>query len=348
MTIADQSVSRTNELNQDGEARIYRSLRHFWHAVAHSEDLTDKPIAYTLLGQEIVITRFEDGVAAFDDLCAHRGTKLSLGKVFDGKQLECPYHGWRYNSSGTCVLAPQRPDLAANLRAQVKKYLAVEKFGLVWVCLVDEPHFPLPEFPQWGDPQFEKTKIPSTIWQASSARRIENFCDFAHLHIVHEGILGDRDHPEIPAHDVYRDGNRLMCTLKEGETFWAGVTEDGEAEERFDTQHHTFMPLTTIFEMIFSGGDAYYVMLHPTPIGPKTIENFVVAVVKFNDPEEAKRFPEEVAVIHEQDRPVVESQRPEELPEDLSEEMHLKAVDTYSVEYRRWLLQLANELVTGS
>jgi vanillate O-demethylase monooxygenase subunit len=43
--------------------------------------------------------------------------------------------------------------------------------------------------------------------------------------------------------------------------------------------------------------------------------------------------------------PVVESQRPEELPEDLSYELHLKGVDTFHLQYRRWLLELSKELV---
>ena len=39
---------------------------------------------------------------------------------------------------------------------------------------------------------------------------------------------------------------------------------------------------------------------------------------------------------------VVESQRPEELPIDLSEELHIKGVDRVSIDYRRWLGEIAN------
>jgi hypothetical protein len=42
----------------------------------------------------------------------------------------------------------------------------------------------------------------------------------------------------------------------------------------------------------------------------------------------------------EQDRAVVESQRPEELPVDLAEELHIKGPDTPSVEFRRMLAEL--------
>ena len=46
-----------------------------------------------------------------------------------------------------------------------------------------------------------------------------------------------------------------------------------------------------------------------------------------------------------QDRPVVESQRPEQLPFDLSAELHIRGVDRASLEYRKWLIELTNKLV---
>jgi vanillate O-demethylase monooxygenase subunit len=45
-------------------------------------------------------------------------------------------------------------------------------------------------------------------------------------------------------------------------------------------------------------------------------------------------------MIMEQDRRIVEAQRPEELPLDLSEELHLRGPDRASLEYRRRLRQL--------
>ena len=48
--------------------------------------------------------------------------------------------------------------------------------------------------------------------------------------------------------------------------------------------------------------------------------------------------------IAERDRAVVESQRPEELPADLTAELHTRAADKMSIEYRRWLVELTREL----
>ena len=47
-----------------------------------------------------------------------------------------------------------------------------------------------------------------------------------------------------------------------------------------------------------------------------------------------------IQVIFAQDRVIVESQRPEELPVDLSEELHLKGPDGGTLQYRRMLREL--------
>ena len=47
--------------------------------------------------------------------------------------------------------------------------------------------------------------------------------------------------------------------------------------------------------------------------------------------------------IAERDRAIVESQRPEELPADLTAELHVRATDRMSIEYRRWLVELVRE-----
>jgi len=102
-------ASRTNELDAAGELRVYRSFRWFWHAVMRAEDLGDEPQRVTLCEENLVIVRLNGEVCAFNDLCAHRGTALSLGKVVDGatgeQELRCPYHGWRYDRGGFCTLA---------------------------------------------------------------------------------------------------------------------------------------------------------------------------------------------------------------------------------------------------
>ena len=68
------------------------------------------PVRVVLLGEPIVIWRDSAGAPhALRDLCVHRGTALSLGRVV-GDRLMCPYHGWQYRTDGVCALIPQLAD----------------------------------------------------------------------------------------------------------------------------------------------------------------------------------------------------------------------------------------------
>ena len=161
----NQTIDLAKELDVEGEARLYRAFRHFWHPVIYSHELRDEPKPVTLCGEKLVVVRLNDAVHAFNDLCAHRGTALSLGAVVDGEngqELRCAYHGWQYDEGGICSFAPQRMDLAGQLRARVKRYHTAEAYGMVWVCLEEEPHFELPKFPQYDDPSYNCLPVPAT------------------------------------------------------------------------------------------------------------------------------------------------------------------------------------------
>ncbi|MEI5999395.1 aromatic ring-hydroxylating dioxygenase subunit alpha [Paraburkholderia bengalensis] len=348
-----QVVTRGNELNVEGEAKVYRSLRHFWHVVAYSHEVTDQPVGFTLCEQDIVIVRLNGEISVFDDLCPHRGTRLSIGTVRDGCRLECPYHGWQFDQEGHLALAPQRPDLAGHLRAQTRRYQSVEKYGMVWVCLEDKPHFPLPEYPVWDDPEFHYVAVPPDDWKCSAPRRVENYTDYSHFAILHDGYLADRTVPQVPPHDVWRNDNKLENL--QGQDAWVRVPIDSAAwggkdkpEDpylRLRFNWRVFMPLTCVYDITFQDGNRYHLLFHPTPMGPKKIRNFTVSSRDFGDRNNAKQeLSDFVKLIYDQDKYVVESQRPEELPEDLTKEMHLKGVDKFSVEYRLWLLELAKQL----
>src|SRR3954469_17502163 len=65
-----------------------------------------RTVGMQLLGRPVVIRRDKAGaVSAPNARCPHRGIPLSHGK-FDGTEIECCYHGWRFDCSGTCTHIP--------------------------------------------------------------------------------------------------------------------------------------------------------------------------------------------------------------------------------------------------
>lgn len=92
-------------------------------------------IRQILLGRPFLLVRDDDGIAhAFDDHCPHRGIPLSDG-TFDGQEIECCYHGWRFDCEGRCVAIPSLvPDSRVKTeRISVRKFDCKEEDGLVWI-----------------------------------------------------------------------------------------------------------------------------------------------------------------------------------------------------------------------
>jgi len=111
-------------------------LPGFWYAAASSEEVRrGGMLRVRLFGRPFLLLRDADGgVHALDDHCPHRGIPLSDGK-FDGRIVECCYHGWRFACSGECVAIPS---LSADSTVKPGRIRAVaheceESDGLIWI-----------------------------------------------------------------------------------------------------------------------------------------------------------------------------------------------------------------------
>lgn len=174
---------------------------HGWHPVALSATVADAPVAALLLGEPLVLWREADGaVKAWADRCPHRGARLSLGCVRqDGPaaQLECPYHGWRFDGAGQAVLVPAQPGFVPPATHRATVYDAVERHGLVWVRLLPDGEDQPPAFAAEDEPRLRKLNCGPYDVATSAPRIVENFLDMAHFGFVHEGWLGDRGHTAV-------------------------------------------------------------------------------------------------------------------------------------------------------
>lgn len=106
-------------------------------------------LAKTLLGEPVLFCREANGKAfAIRNVCPHRAMPLSYGK-FDGREVECCYHGWRFNGQGTCTHIPSLTGHegveAENIK--VRSYPVRESQGGIWI-LMEDPKIKLIEEPQ--------------------------------------------------------------------------------------------------------------------------------------------------------------------------------------------------------
>ena len=342
--LPDSSIR--NELDADTELRLYAAMRNFWHPVMYADDLGEDPGATVLLGEQLVLARMEGAVRCFRDLCCHRGAALSLGWN-EGSQLRCLYHGWTYGVDGVCTSIPARFGMKIPNRARLQAFHAREAAGLIWVCLADQPVFGVPEFPEYNNPEFKVLRGPFYDWQTSTHRRLENFMDFAHFAYVHDGVLGRRDDPEVPEHDVWKATESELAFYRSVKEPIEGLTgyESDESLIDVDYTYRLTMPISIHFDRHYLPGESRYVLFMAcSPVGPKHARSFWFLARNYALDADDQDFLDFEWFVQEQDRPVVESQRPEMLPYDLTAELHVKAADKVSVAYRRWLVALTNEL----
>ncbi len=311
------------------------ALRRYWHPVARSNEVTDKPIQAILLDQPLVLWRSGARVAAFYDLCIHRGTPLSLGWI-DAGELVCAYHGWRYAASGACTRIPSLPpDHPSPPKARANVFHADERYGLIWVCL-DEPKAPIPEFPrEFHDPAFRWGPFSSEgRWKANAARMVENLADFAHFPWVHPGILGDRTDPQCDPIEVKPVEGGFQYEIPQPVN---RLRPDLEARQIYTV----ILPFMVIIQRFQPGSSERQTNVFLcSPVRKNETRYFAFLGRNFqgylSDEEVLNRH----YLIFQQDRAIVESQRPEELPLDLSEELHLRGPDSPAIEYRRRLRTL--------
>ncbi|KKK38112.1 (2Fe-2S)-binding protein [Mesobacillus campisalis] len=318
-------------------------LRNDWIVACKIEDVKEEPIQKIVMGERIVLFRNEDGVHAFRDLCIHRGAALSLGCVKDGN-LICPYHGWEFNSEGACTNIPQLPEgRAIPLKAKAIKYLCREEYGFVWINLNnnDPEFFPYPEF---ADKTYRNVLWGPQEVNALPPRVVENFLDVGHLAFVHVGYLGVEDHPVIGDYDVHVEDGRIFSD--EISIFQPDPDGSGQSKDVYYT-YEVLRPLVVQFIKRDPETDSKMkIILMISPVTEEKSIAYGILSFNYDTGQTDKEITDFQDMIFAQDKPIVENQKPEELPLDLQAELSLKS-DRMSIAYRQYLKKLGVTLGTA-
>ncbi|MBN1486733.1 MAG: aromatic ring-hydroxylating dioxygenase subunit alpha [Anaerolineae bacterium] len=164
-----------------------------WYVVMDSSQVKDKPVGVTRMGEKLVFWRDDTGkVSCLWDRCVHRGVELSKGKVVRGKHLQCPFHGFEYDTSGQIKIIPaQGWDAPVDERFKVRQYPTYEAHGFIWIWWGQNPPADLapPRFFDDIDADFIYGKIYDP-WDAHYSRVIENQLDVVHLPFIHHNTIG--------------------------------------------------------------------------------------------------------------------------------------------------------------
>ena len=318
-------------------------FRKFWYPVIPISELSDEPKPFTLLKQPIVLWLDSKGKpAAVEDRCCHRTAKLSLGKVVDGN-ICCAYHGWTFDSSGSCVCVPQHPDKAISPNYKVKAYKCVEKYGYAWVCL-EESLAEIPEIPEASNPSFRLIPEFYETWNCAGLRVMENELDMAHPTFVHTTTFGSEEHliPDLMEFEETDFGLYYRSVL--------GVTnpeaqqknlqmEEGKTYRTIDG--YWYLPFTVKLRINYPNGKVHIVVNTMTPINDSTSQ--MVQFCLRNDTEAETKSADVIAfdrAVTLEDKRILES-TDYDVSLDISKEQHMMT-DKPGIIIRRKIAALLN------
>ena len=162
-------------------------LHNTWCVAALSKEVADQPFARTLLDRPVVFFRKADGsVAALEDRCPHRFVPLSRGRVC-GDQIECGYHGLRFDSAGACTANPHG-DKAIPRNARVTAFPVAERYGFIWIWMGEAERADparIPAYPFLDAPD-EYTAVYGYLpVKANYLLVLDNLLDLSHVEFLH-------------------------------------------------------------------------------------------------------------------------------------------------------------------
>lgn len=317
----------------------WRVLVNYWYPIARQCDVADKPVAAKLLDQRLVIYRTSQGVTVANDLCLHRGAPLSMGRL-EGDALMCAYHGFRYDGSGQCVCIPAHPGAAIPPKLRLKTYPVAERHGLIWTCLSGQPANVLPEVPEWDDAHYQQANAVPLDLEASAGRQLEGFMDVAHFAWVHHNTFGDRNNPFVPNYSVDRTPTGLHIEYRS--TVGNYMRQDGSESEPDKGVLRVFdcyLPFSARLTVHLPGDTRLVILDSASPVSARRTRLFSCLLRNYDLGEPLQPFVDYNVKIFNEDRDIVQSQYPEDLPIDLQEEVHIRA-DKTSIAYRQELGRL--------
>jgi phenylpropionate dioxygenase-like ring-hydroxylating dioxygenase large terminal subunit len=170
-------------------------LRNYWYPALGAKRVgRRKPVKVSMCGEDICFFRGKKGnIVAIQDICPHRGARLSEGDCHWKGTVACPYHGWVYDEHGQNVaVLSEGPDsgVCGKPGTEAKVYPTRTLKGVVFVWIGDEEPAPIQEDvpEEFFDPKAYILFNDRIMWQTNWEVGLENSMD-SHVNYLHRDNL---------------------------------------------------------------------------------------------------------------------------------------------------------------
>jgi phenylpropionate dioxygenase-like ring-hydroxylating dioxygenase large terminal subunit len=190
------NAEQNRTLTQTGpDTPMGELFRRYWLPVLLASELPAPdcpPVRVKLLSERLIAFQDSDGkYGLMDEFCAHRGVSLWFGRN-EENGIRCPYHGWKYDTSGQCVEVPSEPvESGYCKKIRLKSYPMVELGGLLWTYMGPPELQPaLPAY-EWATVPASQRHISKRLQQCNYLQAMEGGLDSFHSTFLHRMSVGD-------------------------------------------------------------------------------------------------------------------------------------------------------------
>jgi len=168
-------------------------------------------LLFRIRNESFIVTRTEQGLKAFYNVCAHRGSRLLQQERGHAKRFVCPFHSWRYANRETF-----REEVICHEPGLVEVHCDAVA-GIVFINMSEDTPPPLAQAIGLPEGYLEAYNLDrmhvvrhvQTEWLANWKVGVEAFYESYHLHQVHpetRDMMADLD----VQYDLYRNGASRM------------------------------------------------------------------------------------------------------------------------------------------
>jgi 5,5'-dehydrodivanillate O-demethylase len=194
-------------------------LRRYWLPVVPARELTgESPLTHVrILGEDLVLFRDRRGrVGLLADRCAHRGASLLYGRI-EERGIACAYHGWLFDTEGSCLECPAEPrESRFHLTVKQKAYPVRKFVGLYWTYMGPQPAPAIPKYDLWVRKDGRRKIFVQPRLDCNWFQAMENSVDPSHLQVLHQALIAR--------------GRTISSTTR-------GLTDDVESFEFYEFPH---------------------------------------------------------------------------------------------------------------
>lgn len=183
------------------EARLGLELEKLFRAapiiLGHSSQLSQAGdfMTMTLAQRPLLLTRTEQGVRGFLNVCRHRGTQVAPEECGHRQRFVCPYHAWTYDNEGRLLRIPDEEGFSGVEKSSrgLASFPVEERHGLLWGRLSGGEPLSLERYLSTLDADFSHLSLSSQVMYQPTRFSVEMnwklaidiFLEAYHVRYVH-------------------------------------------------------------------------------------------------------------------------------------------------------------------